>query len=768
MKLQIETPTPSDRRQRPRRSTGSSRRRRAACASARWCATPISRPTRACGATTACCRARCSPAPRASCATRRRPPATCCSARAAPISTTPTSPATSARPAAAARRSAASAGSIAVIGASDACIATHPSDMAVAMRALDATVETVRAGRLRRAASRSPTSTACPATRRRSRPRCEPGELITAVTLPPPVGGTQIYRKVRDRASYAFALVSVAAIVQRGRHRPRRARRRRPQAVARRGGRSRAAARRASAVAARLLAGAQTDRRQRLQAAAGRAHARRGAGRSEGLSHEVRHARHAPIPIDQLQGRRPADRPHRRPAEDHRHARPTPMSATTSRPTRPMATSSARRSPRGGSSSMDLADAQGRARRARHRHGARMPASSARASCNTAKLLGGPEIQHYHQAIALVVAETFEQARAAAQLVRIDYAPRPGAFDLAAATETAQPARQARTAPADTQVGDFDGAFAAAPVQARRDLHHARPGPRDDGAARHDRRLGRRPADALDLEPDDRLGQRATSPRRSACRKDKVRLISPYHRRRLRRQAVPARRCRAGRARRRAAGRPVKVALQRPLIFNNTTHRPRRSSASASAPTATARSPRSATRAGPATCRAASPKARCSQTRAALCRRQPHDRDAAGRARPAGGQRHARARRGAGHDGAGDRHGRDGREARARSGRVPHPQRHAGVPTIPAPRADPQAGNQRPPFSQRQLVECLRIGAERFGWNARNRAAGRRCATDSWLVGMGMAAAFRNNLLMKSAARVRLDRRRASSRSRPT
>ena len=100
-----------DRRQRPRRSTGSSRRRTAACASARWCATPTSPPTSACGATTACCRARCSPAPRASCATRRRPPATCCSARAARISTTPTSPATSASPAAAARRSAASAAS---------------------------------------------------------------------------------------------------------------------------------------------------------------------------------------------------------------------------------------------------------------------------------------------------------------------------------------------------------------------------------------------------------------------------------------------------------------------------------------------------------------------------------------------------------------------------------------------------------------------------------------------------------------------------------
>jgi xanthine dehydrogenase YagS FAD-binding subunit len=101
----------------------------------------------------------------------------------------------------------------AVVGASEACIATHPSDMAVAMQALDATVETVdKAGKARRIALadfyRAPGST----------PHLEtalaPGELITAVTLPKPVGGTHIYHKVRDRASYAFALVSVGVVVQ--------------------------------------------------------------------------------------------------------------------------------------------------------------------------------------------------------------------------------------------------------------------------------------------------------------------------------------------------------------------------------------------------------------------------------------------------------------------------------------------------------------------------------------------------------------------------
>jgi xanthine dehydrogenase YagS FAD-binding subunit len=102
---------------------------------------------------------------------------------------------------------------LAIIGASESCIATHPSDMAVAMRALDATVDTVRPDGSERSIPiaefhRLPGDT----------PHMEtelvPGELITAVTLPPPVGGTHAYRKVRDRASYAFALVSVAAIVQ--------------------------------------------------------------------------------------------------------------------------------------------------------------------------------------------------------------------------------------------------------------------------------------------------------------------------------------------------------------------------------------------------------------------------------------------------------------------------------------------------------------------------------------------------------------------------
>jgi len=99
-----------------------------------------------------------------------------------------------------------------VVGVSDACIATHPSDMAVAMRTLDAVVETVKPDGVKRAIPiahfhRLPGDTPHIET------ALEHGEFITSVVLPAPVGGKQIYRKVRDRASYAFALVSVAAVI---------------------------------------------------------------------------------------------------------------------------------------------------------------------------------------------------------------------------------------------------------------------------------------------------------------------------------------------------------------------------------------------------------------------------------------------------------------------------------------------------------------------------------------------------------------------------
>jgi len=146
----------------------------------------------------------------------------------------------------------------AIVGASEACIATHPSDMAVAMRVLDATVETVRPDGKTRSIPIADFHT-LPGDTPHVESTLARGELVTAVTLPKPAGGTQVYRKVRDRASYAFALVSAAVVIQRdgtGRialggvaHKPWRV-----EAAEREWSRG------AKDVAARLLAGARTTK----------------------------------------------------------------------------------------------------------------------------------------------------------------------------------------------------------------------------------------------------------------------------------------------------------------------------------------------------------------------------------------------------------------------------------------------------------------------------------------------------------------------------
>jgi len=111
----------------------------------------------------------------------------------------------------------------AVLGGSEACIATHPSDMAVAMTALDARIETVSPDGSTRSVPIGELHR-LPGTTPHLETSLKHGEMISAVALPPPPPGRQIYRKVRDRASYAFALVSVAAIVDSVRGRVRSAR----------------------------------------------------------------------------------------------------------------------------------------------------------------------------------------------------------------------------------------------------------------------------------------------------------------------------------------------------------------------------------------------------------------------------------------------------------------------------------------------------------------------------------------------------------------
>ena len=100
-----------------------------------------------------------------------------------------------------------------IIGVSSSCIATFPGDMAVALRVLDAVVETVNGDGQRRAIPIADFHRLW-GDRPQDDTTLHPGELITAVTLPGPLGGKHFYEKVRDRASYAYALVSVAAVIQ--------------------------------------------------------------------------------------------------------------------------------------------------------------------------------------------------------------------------------------------------------------------------------------------------------------------------------------------------------------------------------------------------------------------------------------------------------------------------------------------------------------------------------------------------------------------------
>ena len=193
---------------------------------------------------------------------------------------------------------------------------------------------------------------------------------------------------------------------------------------------------------------------------------------------------------------------------------------------------------------------------------------------NHAPLLAGPDVVHYHQAVALVVADTFEQARYAASLIRVDYADASGAFDLKAARDAdgGKPAPVAG-GPADTAVGDFERAFAQAQVKLDEtyftpDHSHAMMEPHATIAVWN--------LDMLTVWTSSQMVEwhRADLARTLGLNENNVRLVSSFvgggfgSKLFLRADAVLASLAAM------KVGRPVKVALARPLIFNNTTHRP--------------------------------------------------------------------------------------------------------------------------------------------------------------------------------------------------
>ena len=373
----------------------------------------------------------------------------------------------------------------------------------------------------------------------------------------------------------------------------------------------------------------------------------------------------------------------------------------------------------------------------------------AKGEYNTVKLLGGPEVDHYHQAIAIVVAETFEQARAAAALVRVDYARASGRFDLDTALKTAPltggDSDEGSAAPPVDRVGKFEEAFAAAPVTL--DAHYSTPDHTHAMMEPH-ASIAAWDGDQLTLWTSNQMIDwgRSDLAKTLGIPKDKVRLISPYvgggfgGKLFLRADAVLA----ALGAR--AAGRPVKLALPRPLVANNTTHRP-----------ATRQRIRiGATRDGVITAIAhesgsgdqphGQPETAVNQTKLlyAGANRLIAMRLAVldlpeGNAMRAPGEAPGMMALEIAMDEMAEKLGIDPIDFRVRN--------------------DTQVDPEKPgrAFSERQLVRCLREGATRFGWSRRHSRPG-QVRDGRWLIGMGVAAAFRNHINFPSAARVRLGR----------
>ncbi len=368
----------------------------------------------------------------------------------------------------------------------------------------------------------------------------------------------------------------------------------------------------------------------------------------------------------------------------------------------------------------------------------------AKGNFNTVKLLAGPQVDHYHQAVAVVVAETFEQARAAAALVRVDYAREKGRFDLDEALKTAKPAMEDGK-PAISKVGQFEPAFAAAPVKL--DAEYSTPA-HSHAMMEPFASIAAWDGDALTLWTSNQMidWSRGDLAKTLGIPKEKVTLLSPYvgggfgGKLFLRADAVMA----ALGAR--AAKRPVKIAMPRPMMANNATHRP-----------ATRQRIRiGATRDGTITAIAhesgsgdqpgGGPEAAVNQTKLlyAGANRMTAMRLAVldlpeGNAMRAPGEAPGMMALEIAIDEMAEKLAMDPVAFRVKNDT----------------QVDPEKPDRR--FSQRQLVRCLTEGADRFGWSRRQAKPG-QVRDGKWLVGMGVAAAFRNHMNMASGARVRLSR----------
>ncbi|UWU31509.1 xanthine dehydrogenase family protein molybdopterin-binding subunit (plasmid) [Rhizobium sp. WSM1274] len=360
---------------------------------------------------------------------------------------------------------------------------------------------------------------------------------------------------------------------------------------------------------------------------------------------------------------------------------------------------------------------------------------------NTAKLFGGDEVQHYHQTVAVVVAESFEQARAAAALVKVDYAEEKGVYDLGQAKDKAVEPDQSQQP--DTAVGDFEAAFRSAPVTldatyTTPDQSHSMMEPHASIAAWS--------GDELTVWTSSQMIDwwRTDLATTLGIDKEKVHLMSPFigggfgGKLFLRADAVLA----AFGAK--AVGRPVKVALPRPLMPNNTTHRPatiqriRIGTERDGKITAIAHESWSGDQPG------GQLETAVNQTRLLY----------------AAANRMTAMRLATLHLPEGNAMRAPGEAPGLMALEIAIDEIAEKVEIDPVQFRivnDTQVDPEKPerPFSQRNLIGCLKLGAERFGWSERGRPGSKR--EGNWLVGMGVAAAFRNNLVLPSGARVKLD-----------
>ncbi len=368
----------------------------------------------------------------------------------------------------------------------------------------------------------------------------------------------------------------------------------------------------------------------------------------------------------------------------------------------------------------------------------------AKAKAHTAHMLAGPAVEHFDQAVAVVVAETFEQARAASRLIRVSYARGKGRFDLAAAKASAV---KPESGEPDTAVGDFAGAFAKAPV--RLDATYTTPNhshtmmePHASTAEWKDGKLTLWTSNQMIAWAVRDMSETLLMP------KEDIHVMSPYvgggfgGKLWVRSDAVMA----ALGAR--AAKRAVKVALARPQIMNNTTHRPatiqriRIGAGKDGRISAIAHESWSGDLAG------GGPETAANQTRQLYAGK---NRMTAHRLAtldlPEGNAMRA----------PGEAPGLQALEIAMDELAEKLKMDPVELRIVNDTQVDPEKGPSKP-FSHRNLVGCLRTGAERFGWDKRNPLPG-QTREGRWLIGMGMASAFRGNITMKSGARVGIDKR---------